>query len=114
MTSPSCTRAGRLRVLRGLSWIGSESAISVLPFRIGIGNTELRQDFPLQRFHRLGFILRFVIVADQMQKAVNREMAEMMMERLFLFVGFLARRLVGDGNIAEHARRIAGRARTRP
>ena len=30
-TSPCCTTAGRLRVLRGLSWVGSESAISVHP-----------------------------------------------------------------------------------
>src|SRR5579863_9772379 len=98
MTSPSCTTAGRLRVLRGLSWIGSESAISVLPLRIGIGNAKLRQDFPLQCFHRRGFIVLIVIVTDQVQKAMNREMAEMMIERLFLFVGFLARRFVGDGD----------------
>ena len=30
-TSPCGTTAGRLRVLRGLSWVGSESAISVHP-----------------------------------------------------------------------------------
>src|SRR5260221_14339615 len=75
-TSPSCTTAGRLRVLRGLSWVGSESAISVhpLPIRIGIGNAELSQDLLLESFHRLGVVVVFVIVTDQVQEAMNRQM----------------------------------------
>src|SRR5450432_821614 len=108
--SPGVTTAGRLRVLRGLSWVGSESAISVhpLPVRIRIGNAELRQNLRLLTFHGFGVVVLFVIVADQMQEPMNREMAEMMVERLLFVVGFLARRLVGDGDIAEHARRIVG------
>src|SRR6266436_6922780 len=91
-TSPSCTTAGRLRVLRGLSWIGSESGISVhpLPVRIGIGNAELRENLLFETFHGFGVVVLFVIVADQMQKAVHREMAEMMPERLAFAIGFLA------------------------
>src|SRR3954454_18896099 len=105
-TSPSCTTAGRLRVLRGLSWVGSESGMSVhpLPVRIGVGNAKLRQNLLLETFHRVGVVVLFVIVADQVQEAVHRQMAQVMIERLLLVVGLFARRLVGDGNIAEHAR----------
>src|SRR5258708_21358843 len=117
-TSPCGTTAGRLRVLRGLSWVGSESAISVHPLplragisiRIRIGNAELRQDLLLERFHCVSVIVFFVIVADQVQETVDRQMAEMMFERLLFVVGFLARRFIGDGDIAEHARRIVGPA----
>src|SRR5712672_2147599 len=107
-TSPGGTTAGRLRVLRGLSWVGSESAISVhpLPIRIGIGNAELRQNLLLERFHGLGIVVVFVIVSDQMKETMDRQMAEMMIERLLLVIGLLARRLIGDRDVAEHARRI--------
>src|SRR5882757_4710234 len=113
-TSPSCTTAGRLRVLRGLSWIGSESGISVhpLPLRIGIGNAELRENLPFETFHRFGVVVFFVIVTDQMQESVDGEMAQMMIERLLFVIGLLARRLKGDRDIAEHARRIVGSPRT--
>src|SRR4051794_13029275 len=118
MTSPGGTTAGRLRVLRGLSWVGSESAISIHPFpvregisiRIRIGNAELRQDLLLESFHGFGVVVFFVIVADQMQEAMDRQMAEMMIERLLFVVGFLPRRFICDGNVAEHARRIIGAA----
>src|SRR5260370_31964270 len=98
VTSPGGTTAGRLRVLRGLSWVGSESDISVhpLPVRIWIGNAELRQDLRFQGFHGLGVVVFFVIVTDQMQETMDRQMAEMMIERPLLVVGFLARRLIGD------------------
>src|SRR3990170_1551156 len=98
ITSPSCTTAGRLRVLRGLSWIGSESGISVHPLpagigiaiRIRIGNAELRQDLPLEGFHNLGLAVFLVVVADQVQEAMDRQMAEVVIERLLFVVGFLA------------------------
>src|SRR5207244_91133 len=92
-TSPSCTTAGRLRVLRGLSWVGSESAISVhpLPIRIRIWYAELRQDLLLERFHRFGVGVFFVIITDQVQEAVNRQMAEMMIERFLFVIRLLAR-----------------------
>src|ERR1700682_4011015 len=117
-TSPSRTTAGRLRVLRGLSWVGSESAISVHPLRtrmgisirIRIGNAELRQNLLLESFHYLGVVVFFVIVADQMQETMHRQMAEMMIERLLFVIGLLSRRFIGDGDVAEHARRIVGGA----
>src|SRR5258706_11660017 len=111
-TSPCGTTAGRLRVLRGLSWTGSESAISVhpLPIRIRIGNAELRQNLLLESFHYLGVVVLFVIVADQMQETMHRQMAEMVIERLLFVIGLFSRRFIVDGDVAEHARRIVGAA----
>src|SRR6266567_8623439 len=112
-TSPSCTTAGRLRTLRGLSWVGSESGMSVHPVRIGVGNAELRQDLLFETFHGFRVVVLFVVVTDQVQEAVDRKMAEMMVERLLFVVGLFPRRLEGDGDIAEHARRVVRRARSR-
>src|SRR5579859_2432545 len=112
-TLPGGTTAGRLRMLRGLSWVGSESGISVHPFpvRIGVGNPELRQDLCLQRFHFVGVGVVFVIVADQVQETMHRKMAQMMVERLLFLVGLAPHGLIGDGDVAQHARRIAGLGR---
>ena len=115
-TSPSCTTAGRLRVLRGLSWIGSESGMSVHPLPVrsgsrsayGSGMPSCARISLFETFHGFGVVVFFVIVADQMQETVDRKMAEMMIERLLFVVGLLARRLIGDRDIAEHARRIVG------
>src|SRR5579862_4672877 len=97
-TSLAGTTAGRLRVLRGLSWTGSESGISIhpFPFRIGIGNPELRQNRDLERFHLLGFLVCLVVIADQMQEAVNGKVTQMMQERFGLLVGLAPQRLIGD------------------
>src|SRR5450631_1669966 len=110
-TSPGGTTAGRLRTLRGLSWVGSESGISVHPLsvRIWIGNAELRQNLLLERFHGRGVGVFFVIVADQVQETMHRQMAEMMIERLLFVIGLPTRRLEGNRDVAEHARRVVGR-----
>ncbi len=50
--------------------------------RIGIGNAELRKNLPFEIFHGLGVVVVLVIVADQMQEAVHRQMAQVMIERL--------------------------------
>src|SRR5438128_7927410 len=109
-TSPSCTTAGRFGVSRGLSCIGSESGISVHPLpvrrgisiRIRIRNAELFENLPFESFHGFGVVVLLVIVSDQMQEAVDRQMAEVMIERLLFVIGLIARGLIGDGNIAEH------------
>src|SRR6202008_4412709 len=100
-TSFAGTTAGRLRVLRGLSWIGSESGISIhpFPFRIRIGNFELRQNRDLERFHLFGFVVGLVIVADQMQEAVHREVAQMIKERLSPFIGLAGPRLICERKV---------------
>ena len=43
-----------------------------------------------------------------MQEPVDRQMAEVMIERLLLVIGLFARGLVGGGDIAEHPRRVSG------
>src|SRR3954452_16354244 len=108
MTWPWGTTAGRLRVLRGLSWVGSESAISVHPLPLGVrvGNFELCQNLPLQSFHGFGVLVFFVIVADQMQETMDHQMAEMMIEPFLLIISFPARGFIGNGDVAEHAGRV--------
>ncbi len=64
-------------------------------------------------FHGFGVVVLLVIVSDQMQEPVDRKMAEVMIERLFLVIRLFARGLVGDGDIAEHSRRVGRRARGR-
>ena len=81
--------AGRLRrVAPACRWVGSESgsqaAVRSLTRRIGIGNAEAGEDCPLQAFHFLGVRIVLVIVADQMEKSMHGQMAEMMRERLVL------------------------------
>src|SRR5206468_8221051 len=120
-TSPSCTTAGRLGVSRGLSCIGSESGISVHPLpvrmrisiRIRIRNAELGENLPFETFHGYGVVVLLVVVSDQMQEPVDRQMAEVMIERLFFVIGLFPRGLKVDGDIAEHPRRVGRRARGR-
>jgi hypothetical protein len=69
-------------------------------------NSELRKNIALEAFHHLGIIVVFVIVSYQMQEAVHGQVAEMMLERLVFTVGFVARGLIGNRDVAEHARRI--------
>src|SRR5258705_13242824 len=45
-----------------------------------------------------------------MKEKRDRQKAEIMFERLLFVVGFLARRFIGDGDVAENARRIVGAA----
>src|SRR3954453_1722872 len=98
VTSPSCTTAGRLRMFFGLSWVGSESGMSGDPvlIRIGVGNAEGGKNFALEIFHRLRMGVVVVVIADQVQQAVDRKMAKMMVERLLLVVGLAAGGLIGD------------------
>ena len=86
-TSPSCTTHRQVaRVCADCHVLGRSPGISVrpLPVRIGIGNAELRENLPLEVFHGFGVVVVFVVVADQMQEAMHREMAEVMIERLLL------------------------------
>jgi hypothetical protein len=52
-----------------------------------------------------------MIVAQQMEKAMDAEMGEMVGESLTLGFGFARRRFVGDCNIAEHFAAGGGRKR---
>src|SRR5947209_3262776 len=109
ITSPGVTTAGKLGVLRGLSWVGSESGISIHPSAvgIGIGDAEMRQDLRFERFHLLRVVVVLVVEADQMQETMHGEVAQMMVERLLLLVRLAPHGLVGDCDVAEHAWRVA-------
>ena len=74
---------------------------------IGIGHIEPSEDRGFEPFHRLRLVIALVIVADEMQESMHREMREMVREGLALGVRFALRRLVGDHDIAEQARPVA-------
>src|ERR1700687_3479792 len=97
-------------MFRALSWVGSESGISEHPIviRIGIRNSETGENVALEALHNLGFAVLFMVVTDEMKEAMDREMAEVVVERLLLFVGLTAGRFIGDGDVAEHARCVVG------
>ena len=60
---------------------------------VRIGDAEARKDVPLQRLHRLRFMIRLVIVTEEMQGTVHHHMTPVIAERLALL-----RRLIGhDG-----------------
>ena len=101
-------------MLRGLSWVGRSRPSQSIRSRSAweflgphtIGNAEFRQDLLLEGFHGFGVVVGFVIVTHQMQKTVDRQMAEMMIERFLLVIGLPAHRFIGNGDVAEHPRRI--------
>src|ERR1019366_5341769 len=70
---------------------------------VGVWHAEPRENTPLQAFHdpRLGFVL--VIVAEQMQHAVNRQVLQMRGERLGLGGGLGGADAKGQGDIAGQA-----------
>ena len=59
---------------------------------VRIGNGEFAQNFTLGPFHRRGILAPFMIVADQVQEAMDGKMGKMMGKRLLL-----AARLARDG-----------------
>src|ERR1700722_5580248 len=63
--------------------------------RIRVGNAEPRQDQSLASLHRFGLPVRFVIVAQKVEKAMQRQMGEVMVERPALVAGLLCGRLIG-------------------
>lgn len=65
---------------------------------IRIGKTELRQDLPFARFHRLRLVFaQFVIVTQQMQQAMHDQMCVVRPARLALCTRFS-----GDDPRTEH------------
>ena len=67
---------------------------------IGIGNAELRQNSAFEAFHFSGFFIGFVIVADEMQKPMDGQMAEVMTERFVFVIGLATQSLIGDRDVA--------------
>jgi hypothetical protein len=59
---------------------------------VGVGNADARENDALEPFHFLGVIVRFVIVTKQMQKAMDRQVGDMVAERFSLGGGLPGRR----------------------
>ena len=58
----------------------------------------------LQRFHLFGLVVVLVVVAEQMQQAVDDEMGDMVRERLAFQCGLARDRLGGEHDVAQHRR----------
>ena len=71
---------------------------------VGVGDAEPRQNARLHRLHRFGVGVVLVVEADQMQEAVDDEMAIMVGERLALLLRLALHRLEGEDDVAEQAR----------
>ena len=78
------------------------SALGVVR-NVGVGNADARENNALQPFHFLGVIVRFVIVTKQMQKAMDRQVGDMIAQRFSLGGGLPGRSLVGNRDIADGA-----------
>ena len=78
-----------------------------------VQQVEPGEDLAFQRLHRLGVVVVLVVIADQMQEAVHREMTQMMLEGLGFLIGFPPRRLIGNRDVAEHARHVVRRLSAR-
>src|SRR5262245_9629175 len=80
---------------------------------VGVGYREPRQDSNFESFHPARIANVLVIVAEEMQETMDREVGEMVSERLALGFGFAADGLIGDDNVAEMVRRVAAMLRRR-
>ena len=47
------------------------------------------QNLPFEIFHGFGVVVVLVVVSDQMQEPVDRQMAEVMIERFLFVIGLL-------------------------
>src|SRR5215467_6766568 len=73
---------------------------------VGVRDPQPRQDRDLQSLHGGGLSVGLVIVAAQMQKAMYRQMDQMMSKRLVLGCSFARQRLIGDDDVAEETLRL--------
>src|SRR5947207_3230410 len=67
--------------------------------QIGIGHTEARQDGAFEIFHGCGGGFGIVVVAEQVEKSVYREMRDVIIEPLAFGLGFARGRLIGDCDV---------------
>src|SRR5262249_41556488 len=80
---------------------------------VRVGHAEPRENASLAPLHRFGLPVRFVIVAQKVEKAMQRQMGDVMIEPLALGARLARDGLVGEHDVAEVARRPAGGCRRR-
>src|ERR1051325_10023180 len=68
---------------------------------IGVGHVHGPHDTAYQAFHFLGLGIGLMIVADEMQKAMHREVSEMMQEIAIRVRAFARQSLIGDDDVAD-------------
>src|SRR5262245_10386363 len=80
---------------------------------IGIGDAEPPQNGDFESFHGGGLLVGPVIMAGEMEEAVDREMREMMPERRMVGSGLAGERLVGKDDVAKETTGSASPLRRR-
>jgi len=68
---------------------------------VRIRDRELTQNPAFCSFHRLGILVPLMVIADEMQEPVHREMGEMVRKRLFLGARFARDGLEGENDVAK-------------
>src|SRR5204863_5370572 len=74
-----CLTLLTLMAVRENTWSNNTSLSWHRGGGVGIGDADRRKDIDLQELHRLSFAVRVVIVAQEMQQAVNDEMLDMLL-----------------------------------
>src|ERR1051325_5447293 len=82
---------------------GQAFGICVVTVGIGIGDAQPRQNPSFAPLHCLGLPERFVIVAQKVEKAMQRQVGNVMVERLGLGARLARHGLVGEHDVAEMA-----------
>src|ERR1700730_14590588 len=94
--------------LRRISALASGLFHDLARMPIRIRDVEVPQDFTLGLLHNLRVGVFVVIVSDEVQKTMHRQMGKMMRERLALGTGFASDGLVGQDDVAEVRRFVRG------
>jgi hypothetical protein len=69
--------------------------------RIGIGNTERSENLGFEPFHGKGLIVGYVVVAEDVEEAMDDEVGEMGLERHALLLRLALQSLAGQRDIAD-------------
>src|SRR5690348_3024604 len=91
--SAACARTG---------WVVVSHGSGVAAIAIGIGHLQARHDFRLEALHLVGLRIGLVIVADEMEKAMHREVCEVMKKLSIFLIALPLKCLVGDDDVAKH------------
>ena len=72
--------------------------------RVGISHTEISQNANLEAFHAARRRRRLMIMAEQVENAMNDEMAQVVGETFTVAIGISACHAVGNDDVPKHIR----------
>src|SRR4051794_1652823 len=73
---------------------------------IGVGHLQAGENRYFQALHEVRFIIGLVVIAKEVEKAMNRKMRKVMPKGLVLGHSFACRRLIRDDDVAKMMRRL--------